>query len=291
MAAGGTHTGTPVASFARTVFVAGVCLTVGTGVGLFAVPGRTADYWAWTIKAPLTAAFFGAGYLGAAAALFLAARAREWRRARIVAVLAFTLTSLALLDTLGNLGPFAVGAGGLTEAVAWIWLAVYVALPPLALVAFVRQERAGGAAEYETEYSALPASRLVLGAAGAVVAFLGVALLADWGWLTARWPWPLPTLPATVVGAWFCTVAAGLLWFALRERDWRRARIGVAPMAIPLALDLVAAARLRHGFAGAASTAVYLTGVAVLLLAIAAVTFVEERRLRSAGPAAATVPV
>jgi len=57
------------------VFVAGVCLTVGTGVGLFVVPGRTEHYWAWTIKAPLSAAFFGAGYLGAAVALFLAARA------------------------------------------------------------------------------------------------------------------------------------------------------------------------------------------------------------------------
>jgi hypothetical protein len=290
VAARGAHTGTPVGSFARTVFVAGFCLTVGTGVGLFAIPGRTADYWAWTIKAPLTAAFFGAGYLGAAVALFLAARTREWRRARIVAVLAFTLTSLALLDTLRDLRPFAFGEGGLTEAVTWIWLAVYVALPPLVLVAFVRQERAGGAAEYGSEYPALAVSRLALGVPGVVIAFLGVALLADWGWLTSRWPWPLPSLPATVVGAWFCTVAAGLLWFALRERDWSRARIGVTPIAISLALDLVAAARLRHDLAGGASTAVYLAGLAALLLAIAAVAAVEERRLRSVGPAVAAAP-
>src|SRR6266511_666071 len=52
----------PVLPFTRAVYVAGVCLTAGTGVGLFAVPDRTEDYWAWTIKAPLTAAFFGAGY-------------------------------------------------------------------------------------------------------------------------------------------------------------------------------------------------------------------------------------
>jgi hypothetical protein len=68
------------------------------------------------------------------------------------------------------------------------------------------------------------------------------------------WPWPLPALPATIVGAWFCTVAASLLWFALRERDWSRARIGVAPIAAALALDLVAALRLRHGFAGDTAT-------------------------------------
>jgi hypothetical protein len=44
----------------------GICLTIGTGIGLVALPDRTADYWAWTIKAPLSAAFFGAGYIGAA---------------------------------------------------------------------------------------------------------------------------------------------------------------------------------------------------------------------------------
>jgi hypothetical protein len=264
------------------VFVTGVLLTAGTGVGLFAVPGRTADYWAWTIRAPLTAAFFGAGYLGASIALFIAARAREWRRVRIVAVLAFTLTSLALLETLRNLGPFAFGDGGLTEAVAWIWLAVYVALPPLVLIAFVRQERAGGAAEYGIEQPALTATRLLLGAVGAGLGLVGIALLGDWSWLATRWPWPLPPLPATIVGAWFCTVAAGLLWFAARERDWRRARIGVAPMMIPLALDLAAAVRLRHGFGGGIATAVYLGGLAVVLVAIGAVAVVEERRLRSA---------
>jgi hypothetical protein len=273
------ETGTPVQPFTRAVFVAGFCLTVGTGIGLLAAPGRTDEDWAWTIRAPLTAAFFGAGYLAAALALILAARTREWRRARIVAVLAFTLTPLALLDTLRDTGTFAFGAGGLTEVVAWIWLAVYVALPPAVLVAFIRQERAGGTAEYDVEHPALPVSRLVLGTAGAATAAIGITLLADLGALTDRWPWPLPSLPATVVGAWFCTVAAGLLWFALRERDWSRARIGVGPIALALVLDLVSAVRFRHDLATGASTVLYLVGCAALLLAITCVSVVEERRL------------
>jgi hypothetical protein len=276
---GGTPNGTPVASFTRAVFITGVCLTAGTGVALFAVPGRTGDYWAWTIKAPLSAAFFGAGYVGAAVALALAAGTREWRRARIVTVLAFTLTSLALLDTLRETGPFAFGAGGVTEAVAWIWLVVYVVLPPLLLVAFVRQELAGGAREYGLEHPALAVSRVVLGVAGAVVAAIGVALLADSSRLTGRWPWALPTLPATVIGAWFCTVASGLLWFALRERDWSRARIGIVPICLALILDLLAPARLPEGLAGDASASVYLVGLALLLVTIATVAVVEERRL------------
>ena len=147
------------------MFVAGVCLTAGTGIGLYAVPDRTADYWAWTIKAPLSAAFFGAGYIGAALSLALAARAREWERARVVAVAALTLTSLALVATLRHLDTFAFGDGGLPEAVAWTWLAVYVALPPLVLTAFVLQEgvRVFPAdlrpPERRGSYSAAPASR------------------------------------------------------------------------------------------------------------------------------------
>jgi hypothetical protein len=255
---------TPVGRVARAVFTGGVCLTIGTGIGLYAIPGRTADYWAWTVKAPLSAAFFGAGYVGAAGVLSLAASAREWRRARIVAVLAFTLTSLALLETLRFLSQFAFHAGGLTEIVAWTWLAVYVALPPLVLAAFVVQERAGGAREYDVVSPPLAATRLVLGTAGAVVAARGVAL------------------PAAIVGAWFCTLASGLLWFAVRERDWSRGRFGIVPMAIPLVLDLAAAARLHQGFAGHAATAAYLVGVAVLLAAITGASLAEERRLRAA---------
>jgi MFS family permease len=277
---------TPVIPFTRMVFVLGVCLTLGTGIALFAAPADTASYWAWTIKAPLTAAFFGAGYLGAALALTWAAATREWRRTRIAAVLAFTLTSLALIDTLRQLGTFSFHDGGVPEGAAWFWLVVYVALPPLALAAFVRQELAGGAREYVVELPSLPQTRLVLGTAGAVIAVLGVLLLADVSWLTARWPWPLPPLPATVVGAWFCTIAAGLLWSSLREREWRRARIGVIPTLVPLLLDLIAAARLHDGFRGGTSTALYLAGLALLVAAVGTAVVVEERRLRaSAGEA------
>ena len=278
-----------VRPFTRGVFVLGVSLTIGTGIGLYAVPGRTADYWAWTIKAPLSAAFFGAGYIGAAIMLALAARARAWREARIVTVSAFTLTSVALLETLRDLGPFAFGAGGLIELVAWVWLTVYVALPPLVLVAFVLQETTTAADDDRIELRALTATRVALGAIGAVGAVIGLLLLAPWAALASRWPWPLPALPATIVGAWFCTFAAGLLWFAIREREWVRARIAVVPMAVPIALDLAAAGRLHSGLVGGTATATYVGGLAAVLAVLLSVTAVEERRLRRvrATPAAA----
>jgi hypothetical protein len=269
---------TPVLRFTRAVFAFGVCLTAVTGPTLLLAPARTADYWAWTIKAPPTAAFFGAGYVGAAVALGAAARARAWQQARVVVVVAFTLTSLALLETLSDRAPFAFGAGGLTETVAWIWLVVYGILPPLALTAYVLQERAGGAQEYAVEAPGLRTTRIALGAAGAALAAVGVALLADWDWLTARWPWPLPPLPAGVLGAWLCTYAAGFLWFSLREREWSRVRLAALAAALAIALDLVSVVRLWKSFDGGAATGVYVGALAALLVGLGAAAFVEERR-------------
>jgi hypothetical protein len=279
----GAPAATPVLPLTRAVYVVGVCLTAGTGVGLFVAPTRTDDYWAWTIKAPLSAAFFGAGFVGAAVALALAARSRQWRRTRVVAIVAATLTSMVLFATLLHLDAFAFDSGGLREAVAVTWLAVYIALPPLALTAFVLQEGAGGAREYATGLPALAATRLALGGAGAVLGAIGIGLVANWEWLATPWPWPLPALPARVVGAWLCTYAAGFLWFALRDRDWRAVRIGVLPAAVSVALDLTAAVRLRDGFDDGAGVAVYVGALCVLLFVIGAAAFIEERRLRLAG--------
>jgi hypothetical protein len=272
---------TPVLPFTRCVFLLGACLTAGTGIGLFAVPDQTADYWAWQITAPLTAAMFGAGYIGAAISLALALRVREWQRTRVVAVAALTLTSLALLATLLNLEPFAFGDGGLPGFVAVIWLAVYVALPTLVLSAFVAQERAGGRLEYVSTRPALGATRLALGAIGAVLSLIGVGLLAGWAWLAAQWPWPLPPLPSAVMGAWLCTYAAGLLWFAVRERDWARGRIAVTAAILALVLDVAAAARYWDGFDSAASAAVYVAVLIALIAVLGGAALREERRLRA----------
>jgi len=273
--------GTPVLPLTRAVFVLGVCLTAGTGFALYVFPDRTADYWAWTIAAEPSAAAFGAGYIGAGVALTLAALTREWQRARVVAVLVFSLTSLALIVTMLNFEPFAIGEGGLTEAVAWTWLAVYVALPPLTLAVFVLQERAGGADEYDVAFPMRRSTQLLLGCVAAIVGVLGLALLVDWSWLTARWPWPLTPLTARFIGAWLVTYAAGFLWCVLRERDWRRTRIAVPPAATTTALLLVSAFWLRDSFDDGAATALYLVLFSALLLTLVFVAVVEERRARA----------
>ena len=281
---------TPVLPLTRAVFVLGVCLTAGTGFALYAFPDRTADYWAWTIAAEPSAAAFGAGYLGAGVALTLGALTPEWRQARVVMVLVFALTSVALVVTMIDFEPFAIGEGGLPGAVAWTWLAVYVALPPLALAAFVLQERAGGAGEYDVAVPMLRSTQLLLGSVAAIVGVLGLALLVDWSWLAERWPWPLTPLTARFIGAWLVTYAAGFLWCVLRERDWRRTRVAVPPAATTTALLLVSAIWLRDRFDDGAATPLYLALFSALLLALVVAAVVEERRVKRVLPRARAAP-
>ena len=268
---------TPVLRLTRAVFVLATLLTGGAGLALVAFPGRTDDYWAWTIAAAPTAAFLGAGYVGAAVSLGLAARERAWPNARLIAVLALTLTTLTLLVTLRDLEPFALEAAGVTGVFAWTWLAVYVLLPPLALTAFVLQERAGGRHDYDAA-AARPGARLGLGLAGILLAAVGVGLLLDWNAIEQRWPWPLTRLTAGIVGAWLCTYAAGFLWFTLRERSWRRMRVGAVGLVVTILLHAVSAARLWEDFDGDASSIVYVASLAALLAAIAAAAVAEQRR-------------
>ena len=278
------RTPTRLLPMTRAVFATGFALTAGTGAGLVAAPTRTADFWAWTIGAPLSAAFLGAMFAGAAVSLALGVRARFWRDARALALAAFLFTSLALAATAREPGPFAFADGGVTGLVAWVWLAVYVALPPLVLVAFARQELRGGRDEYEPELPALVATRVALGGAGALLAALGAGLFAPSESLAAWWPWPLPALPAMVVGGWVCAYGASFVWFAVREREWRRVRIGAVGVAVALVLNIGSALRFRDDFDGAGARAAYLVALVATLALLAGAAAAEERRLRRSGP-------
>ncbi len=277
---------TPVLRQTQVLFVLGTVLTAGAGLALVLFPGRTDDFWAWPIAAPPTAAFIGAGYFGAAVSLALAARARAWANARLIALLALTLTTVSLLVTLRDLSPFEFGTGGVRGVIAWTWLAVYVTLPPLVLAAIVRQERAGGRREYDAE-PARSATRSVLAAAGVILGVYGAALLLDVSALASRWPWPLTRLTAGLVGVWLLVYAVGFLWFALRERSWERMRIGAIGLVVTILLHVVSAVRLWDDLDGGTAAAVYVAALLALLAAIAAAWAGEEKVRRESPPAPA----
>jgi hypothetical protein len=267
----------------RTVLAAGTALTVGTGVGLWLLARDTSDYWAWTIAAPLSAAFLGAGFAGAAVSLALALRTRRGASARPVLVSALTFTTLSLAVSVRHLDELRLGEGpALPRAVAWIWLVVYAALPPLALATLVLELRGS-----MREVRALPlhAGELgALGALGGVLGGLGSVLVAEQQDALDLWPWPLSPLAGALVGAWLLASAVTLIWVSLYERDWGRARPSAAGAAVFGVLLLGAAARFHGDFDSGAGAAAYACAVTAALLVLGAVAASAEHR--AAAPAA-----
>jgi hypothetical protein len=106
----------------RWLLYAAAILVLAAGLQLFVFAGRTATYFAWTIRNPL------------------AARQRAWANARVAvpAVLAFTVLTLAAtlahLDLFHLGGQFAMG----TQIVTSAWIAVYAVVPLLMLIVLAR---------------------------------------------------------------------------------------------------------------------------------------------------------
>lgn len=213
-------------------------LVLVQGSILLAAHNDTSRYFSWTIAVPLTAAFLGAGYLSAAVLESMAARQGSWQRARIAVpgVLAFTTLTLAV--TLVHLNKFHLGvASGLTRALTWGWLAIYVGVPPVLAFLWWRQARAvPGAASAGPHLP--PLVRAALGVQGAVMLVLGVAMLAAPVQVARLWPWPLTALTGRAVGAWL--VGLGVIAAQSSYAD-RREVVAIAFWAITVysALQLV----------------------------------------------------
>jgi hypothetical protein len=265
---------------ARLVLWINLATVLVAGLGLYAL-AREADEFAWTIKAPLTAAFLGAGYWGSALGVVAALRTSTWQRARIVFVLGAFLTVLALVFTLIYLDEFHLGEGSaVSRALAWFWLLLYLADPWLILAALFMYERTGGRHEYVVNEPILGWFRVVITVHVIALALVGVALWpirAD-----GFWPWTLPDIAAAAVGVWILTFAVGCAW-ALREGDWQRARPVFVAFLGFLVLLLLAALRFSEDLdRDAWQTWTYLGAILLSLVLLAAGTLRQEQIARAA---------
>ena len=269
----------PLAWYGRALVIVGLAVTVGTGAGLFLAPASAGESFAWTIRVAPTAAFIGAGYLaGAALGLALVLRDGTWPRSRIVLVTAFVLVTTNLIATLRFSDDFHLGSGSSRQmATAWIWLVIYVTLPPAVLAVFVAHERRGGRAMWVVEEPLRRAVTVAFAVTAVVLAFVGLWLfLAPEGELAQRWPWHLTPVSAAIVATWPLTFAATFAW-AVCERDWRRVRIAVVP-GIAIALcDLFSAARLEDDLTGSTTSIVlYVCGLVALVAVLGGAWLVQR---------------
>lgn len=205
----------------RLLLIAASILVFWAGVPLFLGSEQTDSYFSWTIQPPLTAAFIGAMYWSSLILVGLALRRETWGDARIGVFSILVVTTLILVATLLHLDRFHLASPGLlTRLVTWVWLAVYVGIPPISVLLVVDQLRRSG---HDTERSVrLPRWMVITYQLFAVLLVLvGIALFVFPLSVTEVWPWMLTALTAQVTGAWITGLGmnAGLVaWENDRER-------------------------------------------------------------------------
>ena len=225
----------------RLFLVTGALVTV-IATQLFVLTEQTESYFAWTIAVPLSAAWLGAGYCSGIALLWLAARERLWRRARIVVPAVLALTLAMVVTTFIHLDLFHLeGPLGTATLAAYGWVASYILVPLSIMLLLPRQLRAP---THEINRGPpLPSwMRLVLAAQAAVLLTVGVALLVAPERADSLWLWPLTPLTARAIGAWLLgtgVVVAQWNW----ENSLDRMRIPAISSAVFAVLQLIALAR------------------------------------------------
>lgn len=190
------------------------------GVQLFILSEQTETYFAWTFAAPISAAFLGAGYWAAMFHAYLGARGRAWATVRTSLPAALTATGLLSVTTFLHLDKFHLASPlFITRFVTWVWIAVYVLVPPILAIAWIIQSRLPGA--HARGQDPLPA--WIRGGFGLLAVFAllcGLGLFLAPERMSALWPWPVTPLAARAVSSWMCAfgVACASLVF---ENDIR----------------------------------------------------------------------
>ena len=135
----------PVIPAMRWVLLAGCVLVFLAGLQLYVFSTHTYDYFAWTISAPLTAAFLGAFYWTAGVLAFFSSREPTWVRARIGVGGVFLFVTLTLVTTLLHTDRFHFNnSEGTATVAAWAWLLTYIVEPVVLLLAIGLQLRTPG---------------------------------------------------------------------------------------------------------------------------------------------------
>lgn len=283
----------PVFRGTRVLLAVFVALTALATNQLLVLAEHTDEWFAWTIRPPLTAAWLGGGYAAGFLLVVLALRTHAWAHARVPVVTVVVFTVLTLVATLLHADRFHFGADGLVARfAAWFWLAVYLVVPAALTLLAVRQERAPG--DDPVRRAPLPAwLAAVLLAQGVVLLAVGAALLVRPGTAGTLWPWPLTPLTARVVAAWLVAFGVAAV-LALKERDLERLEIGAVAWTAFGLLQLAALARFDEQVRWGSPAAVGYLAVLVTVAPTGAAGWwaaVRARRRRAAGaPPAAAAP-
>ncbi len=208
----------------RLILLAASILVLSAGLDLTFLTEQTATSFAWTIQSFMTAAFLGAGYLSSFILEFLAYREKTWANARIAVPSVFLFTTLTLVVTLLHLDKFHLNSPIFSAMVAaYLWLAIYIAVPIAMLILLIHQIRLQGSTPKRK--ATLPSlMRLALATQGTIMLVTGIVLFISPSTASTFWPWALTPLTSRAIGAWLIgisVIALHMTW----ENDHQRNRI------------------------------------------------------------------
>ena len=230
----------------RLMLIVASILVFLVGIQLFLLTEHTDRYFAWTVSPPLTAAALGGAYWASSVMELLASRQRTWAQARIAVPAVLIFTTLTLATTFLHLDRFHLGHrfAVFTQAVSWVWIAVYVVVPVLMSILLVSQLRAAGV--NLPRRSPLPRwLRLMLGLHAMVMLSLGLGLFLVPRTTLALWPWMLTPLTARAIGAWLLGLGLAAAQ-AVAENDWERVSVAIHSYVLLGVLEFVALIRFPN---------------------------------------------
>jgi hypothetical protein len=218
-----------------------IALTGIAGVQLFVLADATATYFAWTVSPPVAAAFLGAGYWSVAIAAGWGLRTGDWRGLLPLAPGAVATTTLVLAATLLHLDRFHLGAtapGPLLAA--WVWLIVYLIVPPVLTLLWIGEIRKGS---FATRTAGRPLRLWVRSGYAAVAVVVGlVAVLLFLAPGSIVWPWTLTPLTSRATGAFLAGMALAATAVAI-QNDLGRVRFAAAALLGFAALEVLSLVR------------------------------------------------
>jgi len=269
----------------KTVLLIAAGLVLIAGTQLFVFTDHTDQDFAWTIKAPIEAAFMGAAYYASFVLVVGGARQRYWSRARVSLFSPMMFTFAMLIASLQHLDAFHFNSPAFfPRFAAWAWMVVYVIVPALEVVVLIIQLRAPGE-DLPRVAPMWGAMRAALTIQGAIMLLLGAALFVAPAATLGLWPWKLTLFTAQVTGGWLLGFGVAAIQVVI-ENDWTRVGAGCASYLLVGILELVAVARYPRAIDwGAPAGWIYVAFLACVVVTSAVALYATTRPGGSAGKA------
>jgi len=234
----------------RVTAVVVIAVLVPALIILWGLPTKTDELWAWTIAAPLTPIFMGAGYGAGAYFFYRVLTTPRWHEVYVGVISAAAFALLMLIATVLHYDKFNQGKAHdglpdpptLATLAFYGWTGVYILSPFIVAYLWWRNQQRDPRAPEPGE-TLVPANVRLATRVIAIGALLGgLTVLISPNIAVDNWGWTLTPLTARVIACFTCQVGIGFLLLSLDLR-WSAWRVLVQTFLLAVSLLLVGAIR------------------------------------------------